>query len=148
MRVLGPYCSDEYIGFCRLFSRGETSRQAAQSLAVGDLLRRPEDLDFELSGLFPNHGGGQQGRERSAPAVSGQSRPCLTVAEIGEYKIGGGLFVRVIPRYESSRDPIYGFRSRDEAEAWIECDRLLTKEQTMNYVLFPFLGERHVSYCC
>ncbi len=43
--------------------------------------------------------------------------------EMGENKIGGSFFVRVIPRYEAPRDPIYGFKTREEAEAWIERDR-------------------------
>jgi hypothetical protein len=43
--------------------------------------------------------------------------------EIGENKIGGGIFVRVLTRYEPPTDPVYGFTTREEAVAWIDVDR-------------------------
>jgi IS1 family transposase len=42
---------------------------------------------------------------------------------IGENKIGAGFFVKALPRYEQPMEPVYGFKSRGEAEAWIEADR-------------------------
>ena len=42
---------------------------------------------------------------------------------VGENEIGGGYFVRVIPRYELLPDPVYGFKTREEAEFWIKQDR-------------------------
>ena len=41
---------------------------------------------------------------------------------IGENEIGEGFFVRVIPRYEPVPDPVYGFKSREEAETWIAAE--------------------------
>lgn len=43
--------------------------------------------------------------------------------EIGENWIGGGFFVRVLPRYAPPMEPVYGFENCVEAEAWIEADR-------------------------
>jgi IS1 family transposase len=43
--------------------------------------------------------------------------------DIGENKIGGGFFVKVFPRYKQPMEPVYGFKSRVEAEVWIEADR-------------------------
>jgi IS1 family transposase len=43
--------------------------------------------------------------------------------EIGQNRIGGGYFVKVIPRYDQPLEPIYGFKTKAEAEAWIEADR-------------------------
>jgi hypothetical protein len=43
--------------------------------------------------------------------------------EIGENRIGGGFYVRVLPRYAEPLEPVYGFQTRNEAEAWIEADR-------------------------
>jgi IS1 family transposase len=43
--------------------------------------------------------------------------------EIGENRIGGGIFVKALPRYGEPMEPIYGFKSRAEAEVWIERDR-------------------------
>lgn len=43
--------------------------------------------------------------------------------EVGENRIGGGFYVRVLPRYSEPREPVYGFQSRTEAEAWAEADR-------------------------
>jgi hypothetical protein len=43
--------------------------------------------------------------------------------EIGENRIGGGFYVKVLPRYGEAVAPIYGFKERAEAEAWIEADR-------------------------
>jgi hypothetical protein len=40
--------------------------------------------------------------------------------EIGENKIGGGFFVKALPRYDTPTDPVYGFVTRVVAEAWIE----------------------------
>jgi hypothetical protein len=42
---------------------------------------------------------------------------------VGENEIGDGFFVRVISRYEVAPDPVYGFKTREEAESWIERDR-------------------------
>lgn len=43
--------------------------------------------------------------------------------EIGENRIGGGIFVKALPRYGEPLEPVYGFKSRAEAEAWIEADK-------------------------
>jgi IS1 family transposase len=43
--------------------------------------------------------------------------------EIGENRIGGGIFVKALPRYSEPMEPVYGFKDRAEAEAWIEADR-------------------------
>jgi hypothetical protein len=43
--------------------------------------------------------------------------------EIGENRIDGGFYVKVLPRYGETAAPIYGFKARTEAEAWIEEDR-------------------------
>ena len=43
--------------------------------------------------------------------------------EVGENRIGGGFYVKVLPRYSEPMKPVYGFKSREEAEAWIERDR-------------------------
>jgi IS1 family transposase len=43
--------------------------------------------------------------------------------EIGKNKIGGGFYVKALPRYSEPMEPVYGFNSRAEAEAWIEADR-------------------------
>jgi hypothetical protein len=43
--------------------------------------------------------------------------------EIGENRIGGGFYVKVLPRYSEPPVPVYGFKSREEAEAWIERDQ-------------------------
>ena len=40
--------------------------------------------------------------------------------EIGKNRIGGGFYVKVLPRYEQSKEPIYGFETR---EAAITADR-------------------------
>ena len=46
-----------------------------------------------------------------------------TVYEIGENRIGGGFYVKALPRYGEPMEPVYGFKSRAEAETWIEADR-------------------------
>jgi hypothetical protein len=69
---------DGHIGKHRLFGCREASRQAAKSLAVGNLLRRTKVLDCEFSGLFPDHDGSQPGREGSSQAAFGQSHHHLT----------------------------------------------------------------------
>lgn len=43
--------------------------------------------------------------------------------EIGENRIGGGFYVKVLPRYGEPMEPVYGFETRQAAEAWIEADR-------------------------
>jgi hypothetical protein len=43
--------------------------------------------------------------------------------QIGENRIGGGFYVKVLPRYSEPMKPVYGFKSRAEVEAWIEADR-------------------------
>jgi hypothetical protein len=43
--------------------------------------------------------------------------------EIGQNRIGGGFYVKVLPRYGETVAPIYGFKDRTEAQAWIEADR-------------------------
>lgn len=42
--------------------------------------------------------------------------------EIGENRIGGGFYVKVLPRYSEPMEPVYGFKTRDEAGAWVEAD--------------------------
>lgn len=46
-----------------------------------------------------------------------------TTYEIGQNRIGGGFYVKIMPRYGEPMEPVYGFKSRVEAEAWIEADR-------------------------
>jgi hypothetical protein len=43
--------------------------------------------------------------------------------QVGENRIGGGFYVKVLPRYDEPMEPVYGFKSRVEAESWIEADR-------------------------
>jgi hypothetical protein len=43
--------------------------------------------------------------------------------EVGENRIGSGFYVKVLPRYGEAKAAVYGFKSRTEAEAWIEADR-------------------------
>ncbi len=43
--------------------------------------------------------------------------------EIGENRIGGGFYVKVLPRYGEAMEPVYGFESREAAQTWIESDR-------------------------
>jgi IS1 family transposase len=43
--------------------------------------------------------------------------------EVGANRIGGGFYVKVLPRYGEAMAPIYGFKDRAQAEAWIEADR-------------------------
>jgi hypothetical protein len=42
--------------------------------------------------------------------------------EVGENRIGGGFYVKVLHRYGEMPAPIY-VKDRAEAEAWIEADR-------------------------
>jgi len=46
-----------------------------------------------------------------------------TTYETGKNRIGGGFYVKVLPRYEQPKEPIYGFETREAAEAWIVADR-------------------------
>ncbi len=46
-----------------------------------------------------------------------------TTYEIGENRIGGGFYVKALPRYGEPLEPVYGFKTRDEADAWVEADR-------------------------
>jgi hypothetical protein len=43
--------------------------------------------------------------------------------EVRENRIGGGFFVKVLPRYSEPMEPVYGFETREAAEAWIDADR-------------------------
>jgi hypothetical protein len=43
--------------------------------------------------------------------------------EVGENRIGGGFYVRVLPRYSEPMPTVYGFNTRAEAEAWVDADR-------------------------
>jgi hypothetical protein len=43
--------------------------------------------------------------------------------KIGENRIGGGFFVKVLPRYGEPMEPVYGFETREAVEVWIEADR-------------------------
>jgi IS1 family transposase len=43
--------------------------------------------------------------------------------EIGENRIGGGFYVKVLPRYAEPTEPIFGFETREAAQAWIAADR-------------------------
>jgi hypothetical protein len=43
--------------------------------------------------------------------------------QVGENRIGSGFFVKVLPRYSEPMEPVYGFKSRAEVEAWIETER-------------------------
>lgn len=43
--------------------------------------------------------------------------------EIGENRIGGGFYVKVLPRYSEPMEPVYGFETRAAAKTWIEADR-------------------------
>jgi len=54
--------------------------------------------------------------------VSESVRP-KSIFEIDECKIGSGFYVKVLPRYEQPIEPVYGFKTRKEAEIWIEADR-------------------------
>ena len=45
------------------------------------------------------------------------------IYEIGENRIGGGFYVKVLPRYSEPMEPVYGFETREAAEGWIEIDR-------------------------
>lgn len=45
-----------------------------------------------------------------------------TTYEIGENRIGGGFYVKPLPRYGDPRETVY-FPTREGAEAWIEADR-------------------------
>ena len=42
---------------------------------------------------------------------------------MGENKIGGGFYVKALPRYSEPMDAVYGFETKEAAEAWIEADR-------------------------
>jgi IS1 family transposase len=44
------------------------------------------------------------------------------VYEIGKNRIGGGYYVKVVPRYGEPKEAVY-FGMREAAEAWIEADR-------------------------
>jgi hypothetical protein len=50
-------------------------------------------------------------------------RATLSLTRSAKKRIGGGFYVKVPPRYEQPLEPVYGFKSRAEAEAWIEADR-------------------------
>jgi hypothetical protein len=43
--------------------------------------------------------------------------------QVAENRIGGGFFVKKLPRYSEPMEPVYGFKNRAEVEAWIEADR-------------------------
>jgi IS1 family transposase len=43
--------------------------------------------------------------------------------EVGENKIGDGFYVKPLPRYGEAMDAVYGFETKEAAEAWIEADR-------------------------
>lgn len=43
--------------------------------------------------------------------------------DVGENRIGGGFYVKVLPRYDEPSEPVYGFKSRAEVATWIEADR-------------------------
>jgi IS1 family transposase len=45
------------------------------------------------------------------------------VYEVGENRVGGGFYVRVLPRYEPQRETKFGFATREAADAWVEADR-------------------------
>ena len=48
--------------------------------------------------------------------------------EIGENKIGGGIYVKALPRCSEPVEPVYGFKSHVEADAWIEADRAKSRQ--------------------
>ncbi len=56
-------------------------------------------------------------------ALATSAKRPKAIFEIEEWKIGGGFYVKVLPRYEQPMEPVYGFKTRAEAEAWIEADR-------------------------
>jgi hypothetical protein len=58
----------------------------------------------------------------SKPAGSGAASAGITY-EVGENKIGGGFYMKALPRYGAPLDAVYGFETRQAAEAWIETDR-------------------------
>lgn len=43
--------------------------------------------------------------------------------EVGENRIGGGFYVKVLPRYSAPMEPVYGFQTREAAAVWIEADQ-------------------------
>jgi hypothetical protein len=56
-------------------------------------------------------------------AWEGEQATAGITYEIRENRIGGGFYVKVLPRYGEAMAPIYGFKDRAQAEAWIETDR-------------------------
>jgi len=58
-------------------------------------------------------------------AWEGEQATAGITYEVGENRIGGGFYVKVLPCYDVPMEPVYGFKTRAEAEAdaWIEQDR-------------------------
>jgi hypothetical protein len=56
-------------------------------------------------------------------AWEGEQATAGITYQVGENRIGGGFYVKVRARYGEAVGPIYGFKARAEAEAWIEVDR-------------------------